>query len=111
VYLDEAAPAEHHRADDDQRRRQQVAGVPDESPDSVDDRSAGAASLPPQVHERREEQADGGEPEADQLGMVVTALLGRALTPLHARRRARSEHALRAPLCHAPKLRRRCDES
>ena len=42
----------------------------------------------------------------DQLGMVMASLLGAALAPLHARRRARSEHALLAALRHAPKLRR-----
>ena len=100
VNLDQATAAEHQRADDDERRRDQVAGVAHERPQAVNDPAARRASLPPQVDERREEQPDRGEAEADQLGMVVAALLRRALPALHARGHARSEGALLAALRH-----------
>ena len=83
VNLNQVAAAEHQRADDDERRREQVAGVAHERPQAVDDCLSARASLPPQVDERREEQAGRDEAEADQLGMVVAALLGRALSALH----------------------------
>ena len=80
--LNQVAAAEQQRADDDERRRDHVAGVAHEHPEAVDDCLSTRASLPPQVDECREEQAGREEPEADQLGMVVAALLGRALSAL-----------------------------
>jgi hypothetical protein len=106
VDLDEAAPAEHQRPDEDERRREQVAGVADDGPQSVHDDAAAFASLPPEVDKRGEKEPRGGEPEADQLGMVVAALLRGALSALDARRHARLQRALPPALRHARLLRR-----
>ena len=108
VHLSEAAPAEHQQADDHEGRRDEVAGVADQRPQAVHDPAPRRASLPLEVDERREEQAGRDEAEADQLGMVVAALLGRAPTPLDARGHARSEGALLAAFRHARLLRRAC---
>jgi hypothetical protein len=104
--LHELAPAQHQGADDDERGGHQVAGVADDGPEPVDDPPACAASLPPQVHERAEEEADGGEAEADQLGMVVAALFRAAPAALDAGRNSGFEGALFTPFGHARLLRR-----
>jgi hypothetical protein len=109
--LHDRAPAEHQRADDDERRREQVRGVAKEGPEPVGHRRADAPALPAEIDQRGEEEPDGGQAQADQLGMVVAALLRRALAPLHACGRARSEHTLLALARHARLLLRRCRDS
>ena len=108
VHLNKAAPAEHQQADDHEGRRNEVAGIANERPQAVHDPAPRRASLPLEVDERREEQAGRDEAEADQLGMVVAALLRRTPTPLDARGHARSEGALLAAFRHARLLRRAC---
>jgi hypothetical protein len=109
--LDDRASAEHQRADGDERGRQEIAGVPDHGPETVAHPRSCAASLPPEVHERGKEEAHCGQPEPDQLRMLVAALLLRALAPLYARRCAWTQGALGAALRHAGLLRREGGES
>ena len=103
-HVQEAAPEEHQASDDDQRERRRVGGRADHVAQPALDLLADDASLPAQVDERGEEEPEGGEPEADQLRVLVgragaAALLRRP--PLHARGRTWPQRPLLLPGCHA----------
>ena len=102
LHVEERAAEEHQPTDDDERERRDVRGRPDQVAQPTFDLLADDASLPAEVEQRGEEEADRGEAEADQLGMLVRragALLPRRPL-LHARGRARPQRPLLLPGCH-----------
>ena len=105
---DERAAEEHQPADTDERHRGRVRGASEKVAQTRLDLLADDAPGEAEVEQRREEEPERREPEADQLGVLVCrsgALLLRPL--LDARRRARPQGPLLLPGRHADAVRRR----
>ncbi len=104
-HLDERAAKEHERADDRQRDRHGVRGAADDIPERRLDLLADDAALPAHQEQRGQEEPERGEPEADQLRMLVPAdppLALRAL--LDPRGGARAQRPLLSTRGHAASL-------
>ena len=105
--LDERAAEEHERADDRQCDRRGIRGAADDVPQALLDLLADDAALPADQEQRGQEEPERSQPEADQLGMLVSPPLvplvlarsSRAL--LHAGRRAWPQGSLLLPRRHA----------
>ena len=95
AHVDERAAGDHQGADDDEGDRCDVRGRADRGHEAVGDPTADHASTPPEIQDRRQEDAQRHEPEPDELGVLL--VLGLPFAPLRAdaRRQARLE---RAPL-------------
>ena len=94
LHVDELAARDHQQADDEERCGRDVRGRADRAAQAVLDRTADDTALPAEPEERREEDPDGSEDEAPQLGMVVPALALLAPPLLHPRRNARAQRTL-----------------
>ena len=71
--VDERAPAEHQRAEHDEGDGRDVAASPITARRRLADPLPHATAVPAEVEHGREEEPDRGQPEADQLGMVMAA--------------------------------------
>ena len=107
--VDEVAARNHQRSHDHERRGQAERGAADGRVEPVADPAADVAAVPAGPHHEAQEDAERGEAEPDQLGVLVPADLGllrRALAALDARRYARLEGASFPAARHARLLRR-----
>ena len=72
----QVAPRDHQRADGQAGDRQHVGGPADERDEAVADRLADVAAVPARVEHAAEKEAEGGQAEADQLGMLMRSGAG-----------------------------------
>ena len=107
VHVDERAASHHQGADDDEGHRRDVRGRADRRSEAVGDPAADHASAPPEVQDRRQEDAQRDEPEPDELGVLLVLRLPLAPLRADARGQARLERALLPASRHATGLRRR----
>ena len=68
---DERAAEEHQPADGDERRRSRVRGAAQEVAEPLLDLLADDPAGEAQIEQRGEEETERGEPEPDQLGVLV----------------------------------------
>ena len=95
----QVAARDHQRADRRACDRQDVRGTADQRDQTVADRLADVAAVPARVEDRSHEQAEGGQPEADQLRVMVPLRLARPF--LDPRRRLGAYLAGTLPARHA----------
>ncbi len=81
LQVDDLAPHEHETPDCDQHEWNDVCGGAERAVEPVGDLRPDRATIPPEPHERREEEADRDHPESPELGMVMRSGLGRSALP------------------------------
>ena len=103
--VEEVAAREHEPADADQRERQHVRGAAEDRLEHVREPRAHRAAVEAEVEDRGEDETERGQPQAEQLALVVRPRAALGGPPLHPRRDARTKRPpLPPPARHEPRF-------
>ena len=69
--VEEVAPREHERADSHERERERIRRVSEHGAEPVREPGADGAAVEAEVEDRRQHEAERGQPEPEQLALVV----------------------------------------
>jgi hypothetical protein len=100
-HVDERAARDHEDAHRGQDERRRVGGGPEGVPEAAGYRPADHSAVPAGVEDAPEEDAERGEPEPDQLGMVVAARPAPLAARLHTLGQLRAQLPLALLARHA----------